>query len=108
MMKHFLDRTARAFLLLAGLVFSSLSLSEEVIQLEGISILGSTEDSRILTISSWKEVAEIDVITFRLIEGTQGENLFEPIHPAQFDLEVEYSKRLRTNAGKLLRESRGN
>jgi hypothetical protein len=108
MVMHLLNRAGRITLLLVGLVYSSFSLSEDVIQLEGISILGSTEDSRILTISSWKEVAEIDVITFRLIEGTQGENLFEPIHPAQFDLEVEYSKRLRTNAGKLLRESRGN
>lgn len=100
----------KVHVLLMTTVISVLGLSSveanEVIQLEGISILGSTEDSRILTISGWEEVKESELIEFRPIEGAQGALLFKPIHPESFKLDVEYASRLRTNAGKLLKESK--
>lgn len=81
------------------------AFSEDVIQLEGISIMGSTEDSRILTIAGWHDVDSGELIAFKPLESIQGRELFEAIHPHSFKLDVKYADRLRTNAGNLLKES---
>lgn len=86
-------------------ILASQTLAADVIQLEGISILGSTEESKIMTITSWKTPPEIE-IPFDPIEGFQEDRL-EPLQPRKFHLEVDYARRFQTGIGNLTEEGKG-
>ncbi|WP_369856291.1 hypothetical protein [Candidatus Thalassolituus haligoni] len=82
------------------------AIAADVIQLEGISILGSTEDAGIMTITSWKSPPDVE-IPFEPINGYEEER-FEPLQPKQFQLEVEYAKRFRDGFGNQATERKAN
>jgi len=82
--------------LLPVVLLASFSVSlqaAEVIQLEGISILGSTEEAKIMTITSWKSPPDMEV-PFEHISGNK-QDLMEPLHPRRFQLEVDYARQYR-------------
>lgn len=88
------------------LTISSSTMAADVIQLEGISILGSTENSNIMTITSWQTPPEIE-IPFEPIEGGYQEEQVSPIHPKRFHLEVDYARRFQAGIGNLTNERKG-
>lgn len=79
------------------LIFASVySQAADVIQLEGISILGSAEEAKIMTITSWKSPPDMEV-PFEHISGNK-QDLMEPLHPKRFQLEVDYARKYRNGS----------
>ena len=70
--------------------------SAEPIRLEGISILGSAEEAKIMTITSWKSPPDMEV-PFEHLSGSK-QDLMEPLHPKRFQLEVDYARKYRNGS----------
>lgn len=78
---------------------STVSYSAELIQLEGISILGNTEEAKIMTITSWKSAPDMEV-PFEHISGHK-QDLTNPLHPKRFQLEVDYARKYQTGSASI-------
>ena len=79
------------------LVLAAPAMSADTVKLEGISVLGGSEDTSIMTITSWKATPEIE-IPFEPVDGYQ-EDHATPLHPRKFQLQSDYAQRFQHGIG---------
>ncbi|MCY0965613.1 hypothetical protein [Parathalassolituus penaei] len=98
----------RSFLIVASsLLLAAPAMSADTVKLEGISVMGGSEDTSIMTITSWKSTPDIE-IPFEPIEGYQKDfSDATPLHPRKFQLESDYAQRFQRGIGNLTQETKG-